>query len=86
MAVANVTDKQAASDLEEIRTKTKKTERDDELATPDPFQLQQFNALKGQLDSFERKFANAPAYEDVEQLKDYVFFAARHTRLRETGP
>ena len=72
MTVANVTDGQTLADLSAVRTKTAKTKDEEGLATPDPFAIQQFNGLRSQLEAFERKMAAAPAYEDVEQLKDYV--------------
>jgi hypothetical protein len=72
MTVANISDRQSADDLAAVRQKTAKTKGEEELQAPDPFAIQQFNGLRSQLEAFERKMAAAPAYEDVEQLKDYV--------------
>ena len=68
--------------MDAIKKSVCRTEKEAALQTPDPFQLAQFNQLKGRLDNFENKQACAPAYEDVEQLKDYV--RERSKKLKAT--
>merc|ERR1712091_175581 len=63
MAVANVANTDLAADLDAVKEKTKRSEKQDQLAIPDPFQLQQFNALKGRLELVEL------ALERVELLE-----------------
>ena len=82
MSVTNVKDDQIEQDMDAIKKSVCRTEKEAALQTPDPFQLAQFNQLKGRLDNFENKQACAPAYEDVEQLKDYV--RERSKKLKAT--
>ena len=70
MSVTNVKDDQIEQDMDAIKKSACRTEKEAALQTPDPFQLAQFNQLKGRLDNFENKQPARPRIEDVEQLKD----------------
>lgn len=82
MSVTNVQDEAIIEDMDAIKKEACRSDKEKELQTVDAFQLAQFNALKGRLDAFENKQACAPAYEDVEQLKDYT--RERSKKLKAT--
>ncbi len=86
MSVTNVQDEQIASDMDDIKKSVCRTEKEAALQTPDPFQLAQFNQLKGRLDNFENKQACAPGDVQRGQLQNSAWGRGRlHWRARPAG-